>query len=102
MAFRSGLDAEHVVAEVRRLVQPTDQEAAVALLNKVRGNGWDVVWLRLAALNLAAGRLDLLPQWVELANRDERDLKMATERTLDQMWDAKYQWPTESSRPSGR
>ena len=69
MASRSGLDPQHVAAEVRRLVRPADQEAAVALLSKVRGNGWDVVWLQLAALNLAAGRIDLLPQWVEQATR---------------------------------
>lgn len=102
MAFPSGLDPKHVAAEVRRLVRLEDQHAAIALLNRVRGNGWDVVWLQLAALNLAAGRVELLPQWVELANQDERDLKMATERHLDPMWDAKYRWPQESSRPSDR
>jgi hypothetical protein len=96
MSFRSGLDPEHVAAEVRRLVRPADQQAAITLLNKVHGNGWDVVWLQLAALNLAAGRVDRLAPWIEQANQDERDLKTATERHLDPMWDAKYQ------RPAGR
>jgi hypothetical protein len=102
MAFRSGLDPEHLATEVRRLVCPADREAAVALLNMIRGQGWDVVWLRLAALNLAAGRIDLLPQWVEQANRDQRDLMMATLSLLDQTWDSKYQWPVDTARRHDR
>ena len=102
MAFRSGLDPEHVAAEVRRLVRPADQQAAITLLDGIRDLGWDVVWLRLSALNLSGGRIDVLPQWVELANTDPRDLKMATTRHLDQTWDAKYQWPVDGSRPHGR
>ena len=36
-------------------------------------------WLRFACLRLAQGRVALLPQWVELANRDPRDLQLAVE-----------------------
>jgi hypothetical protein len=101
MAFRSGLDPGHVVAEVRRLVPTENQEAALSLLNGIRDLGWDVVWLQLAALYLSGGRIDLLPQWIQEANSDPRDLRMATLH-LDPAWDAKYQWPAESSRPHGR
>jgi hypothetical protein len=102
VAFRSGLDRGHVVAEVCRLVPPEHQEAALSLLDGIRDLGWDIVWLQLAALNLAGGRIDLLPQWIQEANSDPRDLKMATLRHLDATWDAKYQWAAESSRPHGR
>ena len=102
MAFRSGLDPEHVLAEVRRLVPPANQEAALGLLDEIRALGWDVVWVRLAALNLSGGRIDLLPPWVKLANTDPRDLKLLRLRNLDPTWDAKYQWPAETSRPHGR
>jgi hypothetical protein len=97
LAFRSGLDPEHVAAEVRRLVRPADQEAALALLSKIQGQQCDVVWLRLAAVNLAAGRIDLLPQWVELANLDGRDFKLATSSALDPTWDSKYRWHADTA-----
>lgn len=95
MAFRTDIDPAHVSAEVQRLVPPNDQHTVQKLLAGIRSTGWDVVWLQLAVLNLCGGRIDLLPQWIELANTDPRDLKMATAAHLDPSWDARFQWPAE-------
>ena len=102
MAFRSGIDPRYLIAEVRRLVRPGEQEAAIAILNGIRGSGADVVWLQLAALHLSGGRVDLMPQWVELANIDDRDLMVSIQRHLDPLWDQKYQWPWRSELADGR
>jgi hypothetical protein len=91
MAFHSGIDPRHVSAEIVRLIRPEDREVASTLLTGIRDLGWDVVWLQLAALHLSGGRIDLLPQWIELANTDPRDLKLAAMRHLEPAWEAKYQ-----------
>lgn len=64
-------DRLHVIEILERLRRPSD-------------------WLKFACLRLAKGRVALLPQFVELANRDPRDLQLAVEGFAGGGWERDY------------
>jgi hypothetical protein len=57
------------------------------LLEHIRGGD---PWQQLACLRLASGHVELLPQYIELANRDSRDLKVSVNQTFGPGWERDY------------
>ena len=82
-----------VIDEIHRLVAPEQQREVCRLLAGVRDAWGDSTWIRLAVLNLARGRIKLMPQWIRLAEADMPDLMMDTQALLDPMWDARFRRP---------
>jgi len=59
-------------------------------LSGVRNLGWHVPWIQLAALRAAGGKLELLQQWVELGNKDPRDLQLSLLSMAGADWEREY------------
>ena len=51
---------------------------------------WHRPWVQLAALRAANGRVEQLQQWVDLGNRDPRDLQLALELIAGPGWERPY------------
>jgi hypothetical protein len=92
MSFRREPFAEDVTNRVRQDYAADDIAAVVTLLDTVTGIGDSdrVPWIQLACLRLAGGRKELIGQWIELGNRDWRDLQLAVERHYGAGWEREY------------
>lgn len=51
---------------------------------------WYRPWVQLAALRAANGRVELLQHWVDLGNKDPRDLQLALESIAGPGWEREY------------
>lgn len=92
MAFFREPYPEDVVNRVLHEYAAQDVADVLRILQTVKGVGHpeDVEWLQLACLRLAGGKKELIPQWVELANTDSRDLSMWLNRLHGPGWERDY------------
>lgn len=92
MAFFREPLPEDVVNRVSEDYAPEDIADVLETLSTVNGFGdaEQIPWLQLSCLRMASGRRDLIPQWVQLANQDDRDLKLAVERRYGQGWERDF------------
>jgi hypothetical protein len=92
MAFFREPRPEDVANRVSEDYAPEDALDVIETLSKVTGFGdlEQIPWLQLACMRLAAKRKDLLPQWVQLANQDSRDLQLAVEGQYGPTWERDF------------
>jgi hypothetical protein len=82
--------SEDVANRIARDFAPSECAQVATILNKVTELGWSVPWVQLAILRLANGRLSLLQQWVDQANKDQRDLKLSVESVAGPFWEREF------------
>ena len=88
----SAVTAADVGAAVRRDYPPAAVDGVLALLGTYGTEAWerDPELIRLALVRIVQGDGAQLPQWVEWAKRDWRDVLLAVQRTYGNAWDEAY------------
>jgi hypothetical protein len=90
MAFLLEPYPEDVVNRVAHDYPKSERPQVMTILGEVRDLGWHVPWIQLAALRGALGKIRLLQQWVDLGNKDPRDLQMAIEGLAGPGWERDF------------
>jgi hypothetical protein len=90
MAFFREPYPEDVVNRVRHDYPKADRPRVMAILAEVRDLGWHVPWIQLAALRAASGKIKLLQPWVDLGNKDPRDLQTSLESIAGAGWERDF------------
>jgi hypothetical protein len=90
MAFLLEPYPEDVLNRVEHDYPKSQCPQVMAILGEARDLGWHVPWIQLAALRGASGKIRLLQQWIDLANRDPRDLQMSIEGLAGPGWERDF------------
>jgi hypothetical protein len=87
MASGLGPYPEDIVNRVNHDFRVDERPRAFEILAGAKGRMFTTEWIQLAALRAAEGKVELLQQWIDLSNKDERDLKMALSGIAGADWE---------------
>tara|TARA_R110002072_G_scaffold233795_1_gene391342 strand:- start:7847 stop:8149 length:303 start_codon:yes stop_codon:yes gene_type:complete len=96
MAFLETPTADDVVALIRHQYAESEFDAIMKLLGPISTSGelvgWHAARIQLAALAMSGGNRSLIAQYIDLGNKDARDLQMAVESQLGPSWERACLW----------
>lgn len=96
MAFLETPTADDVDALIRHQYSESEFDEIMSLLGPINTSGelvgWHATRIQLAALAMSAGKESLIAQYIDLGNKDARDLQLAVESRLGPSWERDCLW----------